>query len=170
MGWIYCPNCRNRISSKSTRCYYCGHQIKEDIHQKELKASFNRLFYLHVMGGVIAVIAFIPLLLQSRFRYIWLFVLFIIFLAGYIFVYIFSYKLRIKKQKEALSKWIIKKPSRITMLPEEKYYYMGKINQQLCQYREAWECYKKSLKLNPDFGPAEDAKKEVEQVIFKRNN
>ncbi|WP_141705165.1 MULTISPECIES: zinc ribbon domain-containing protein [Methanobacterium] len=44
MGWIYCPNCKNKISAKSTRCYYCGHQIKEDSHQKERKTSNNVRF------------------------------------------------------------------------------------------------------------------------------
>ena len=170
MGWIYCPNCRNRISSKSMRCYYCGHQIREDPYQKERKTSNDTRFCLYVLSGVVVIIAFIPVLLQSHFRYILLFVLFIIFLACYIFAYLFSYKFEDKKQKKALNKWIIKKPSRSTMLPEEKYYYKGKTNQQLHQYSEALDCYKKSLKLNPDFRPAEDAKKEVEQVIFKRNN
>ena len=166
MGWIHCPNCRNRISSKSTRCYYCGYQIKEDLHQKELKASFNRLFYLRVMCGVIAVIAFIPLLLQSHFRYIWLFVLFIIFLAVYISAYILARKFDDKKQEEALDKWLIKKPSRNTMLTmEEQYYYKGKANQQLHQYSEALQYYNKSLELNPDFELAREAKKEVEKII-----
>lgn len=48
---------------------------------------------------------------------------------------------------------------------EEKYYYKGKTNQQLRQYHEALECYNKSIKLNPDFEPAKDAKKEVEEII-----
>lgn len=142
----------------------------ETTFQKARKISNDTRFYLYVLGGIVVIIAVIPMLLQSHFRYMGLFILFIIFLAGYIFAYIFSYKFEDKKQKEALNRWIIKKTSRSTMLPEEKYYYKGKTNQQLCQYHEAWECYKKSLKLNPDFGPAEDAKKEVEQVIFKRNN
>jgi len=167
MGWICCPNCRNKISAKSTRCYYCGHQIKEDPHQKDLKASFNRLFYLQAIGGVTVIIAFIPMLLQSHFRYIWLFVLFIIFLAVYLFAYVFARKFEDKKQKEALKKWIIKKPSRSTMLPvEEIYYYKGKTHQQLCQYSEALECYNKSLELNPDFKLAKEAKKEVEEIIL----
>ena len=165
MGWIYCPNCRSKISAKSTRCYYCGYQIKEDPYQKARKTSNNRFFYLQVMGVVTAIIAVIPLLLQSHFRYIWLFVLFIIFFAGYIFAYLFSYKFEDKKQKEALKKWIIKKPSRSTMLPEEIYYYKGKTNQQLCQYSEALQCYKKAIELNPDFEPAKGAKKEVEEII-----
>lgn len=166
MGWIYCPNCRNKISAKSTRCYYCGHPIKKESHQKERKTSNNVRFCLYVMGGIAAVITFIPVLLQSHFRYIWLFFLFIIFLVGYIFAYLFSYKFEDKKQKEALNKWLIKKPSRSTMLPvEEIYYYKGKTNQQLCQYGEAWGCYKKVLELNPDFEPAREAKKEVEKVI-----
>ena len=166
MGWIYCPNCRNKISAKSTRCYYCGHQIKKDSHQKERKTSNNVRFCLYVMGGIAAVITFIPVLLQSHFRYIWLFVLFIIFLVGYIFAYLFSYKFEDKKQKEALNKWLIKKPSRSTMFTvEEIYYYKGKTNQQLSQYAEALEYYKKAIELNPDFEPAREAKKEVEKVI-----
>ena len=55
------------------------------------------------------------------------------------------------------------KSSRLSM--EEKYYYKGKTNQQLHQYSEALECYKKALELNPDFGPAKEAKKEVEEII-----
>lgn len=165
MGWIYCPNCRNRISSKSTRCYYCGYQIKEDSYQKAVKALNRRLLYLSVLGGVTAIIAFISMLLQSNFRYIWLFVLFLIFLAGYIFVYIFARKFADKKQEEALKKWIIK-PPKSNMLPEEeRYYYKGKTNQQLHQYREALQCYNKSLELNPNFEPAREAKEEVEEII-----
>ncbi|MEN6290775.1 MAG: tetratricopeptide repeat protein [Methanobacterium sp.] len=165
MGWIHCPNCKNKISAKSTRCYYCGYQIKGNSYQKERKTSNNVRFCLYVMGGVAAIIAFIPMLLQSHFRYIWLFVLFIIFLVGYIFAYLFSYKFEDKKQKEALKKWIIKKPSRSAMLPEEICYYKGKTNQQLHQYSEALEYYNKSLELNPNFEPANKAKKEVEKVI-----
>ena len=48
---------------------------------------------------------------------------------------------------------------------EEKYYYKGKTNQQLCQYREALQCYNKAIELNPDFEPAKEAKKEVEKII-----
>ena len=166
MGWIYCPNCRSKISAKSTRCYYCGYQIKEDPYQKARKTSNNRFFYLQVMGGVTTIIAVIPLLLQSHFRYIWLFVLFIIFLAGYIFAYLFACKFTDKKQEEALNKWIIKKPSRSTMLPaEERYYYKGKTNQQLCQYHDALRCYTNAIELNPKFEPAKEAKKEVEKLV-----
>ncbi len=55
------------------------------------------------------------------------------------------------------------KSSRLSL--EEKYYYKGKTNQQLHQYNEALECYNKSLGLNPDFEPAKEAKKEVEEII-----
>jgi len=48
---------------------------------------------------------------------------------------------------------------------EEIYYYKGKTNQQLSQYAEALEYYKKAIELNPDFEPAREAKKEVEKVI-----
>ena len=162
MGWIYCPNCRSKISAKSTRCYYCGYQIKKDPHEKERKTSNNVRFCVYLLGGVAALIAVIPMLFQSYSSYIWLFVLFIIFLVGYIFAYLFSYKFEDKKQKEALEKWIIKKPSRSTMLPvEEIYYYKGKTNQQLCQYSEALKCYKKVLELNLDFEPAKEAKKRL---------
>lgn len=166
MGWIYCPNCKNKISAKSTRCYYCGHQIKEDHYQKAIKALNNRFFYLQVLGGIVVIIAFIPMLLQSHFRYIWLFVLFIIFLAGYLFAYIFARKFEDKKQKEDLNKWLIKKTSGSTVFTaEEVYYYKGKTNQQLHQYGEALQCYNRSLELNPDFEPAKEAKKEVEEII-----
>lgn len=166
MGWIYCPKCRSKISAKSTRCYYCGYLIKEGHYQKALKASIDRLFYLHVMGGVLVIIIFIPMLLHSYLRYIWLFVLFLIVWAGSIFAYIFACKFTDKKQEEVLNKWLIKKPSRSAMLPvEEIYYYKGKTNQQLCQYSEALCCYIKSIELNPDFEPAKEAKKEVEEII-----
>ena len=36
---------------------------------------------------------------------------------------------------------------------------------QLHQYGEALQCYNKSLELNPDFEPANKAKKEVEEII-----
>lgn len=48
---------------------------------------------------------------------------------------------------------------------EERYYYKGKTNQQLHQYNEALQCYSKSLKLNPDFEPAKNAKEEVLKFI-----
>ena len=48
---------------------------------------------------------------------------------------------------------------------EEKYYYKGKTNQQLLQYREALQCYNKAIELNPDFEPAKEAKKEIEEII-----
>lgn len=166
MGWIYCPNCRNKISAKSTRCYYCGYQIKEGPYQRAIKDLNNRFFYLQVLGGVLVLIIFIPMLLQSYFRYIWLFVLFIIVWAGSISAYIFACKFNDKKQEEALKKWIIKKPSRSAMLPEEICYYKGKTNQQLRQYHEALECYRKAIELNPDFEPAKEAKKEVEEGIL----
>lgn len=54
---------------------------------------------------------------------------------------------------------------RSSLSMEEKYYYKGKTNQQLHQYREALECYNKTLELDPDFEPAKEAKKEVEKVI-----
>ena len=166
MGWIYCPNCRNKISVKSTRCYYCGYQIKENPYQKAIKALNNRFFYLLVLGGVLIIIIFILMLLQSYFHYIWLFVLFIVVWAGSIFAYLFACKFEDKKQKEALKKWIIKKPSRSAMLSaEEKYYYKGKTNQQLCQYSEALQCYNKALELNHNFEPAKEAKKEVEKLV-----
>jgi tetratricopeptide (TPR) repeat protein len=166
MGWIYCPNCKSKISSKSMRYYYCGHQIKEDPYQKTIKALNNRFFYLQVICGVIVIIVFIPMLLQSHFRDIWLFVLFIVFWAGSIFVYIFACKFADKKQEWKLNKWIIKKPSRSTMLSaEERYYYKGKTNQQLHQYSEALQCYIKALKINPDFEPAKEAKKEIEKLF-----
>ena len=166
MAWIYCPNCRSKISAKSKRCYYCGYQIKKDPHEKERKTSNNVRFCVYLLGGVAALIAFMPMLFQSYSRYIRLFVLFIIFLVGYIFAYLFSYKFEDKKQKEALKRWIIKKPSRSTMLPvEEIYYYKGKTNQQLRQYHEALEYYNKSLELNPNFEPAKKAIKEVEEII-----
>jgi tetratricopeptide (TPR) repeat protein len=95
-----------------------------------------------------------------------LFVLFIIFLAGYLFAYVFARKFEDKKQKEDLNKWLIKKPSRSTMFTaEEVYYYKGKTNQQLCQYSEALKCYNKSIELNSNFEPAKEAKKEVEEII-----
>ena len=121
---------------------------------------------MQVLGGIVVIIAFIPMLLQSNFRYIWLFVLFIIFLAVYLFAYVFARKFEDKKQKEDLNKWLIKKPSRSTMFTaEEVYYYKGKTNQQLCQYSEALKCYNKSIELNSNFEPAKEAKKEVEKVI-----
>ena len=163
MGLVLCPNCKNKISSKAIRCYYCGYWIKEDPNQAR-RTYFNRYFYLNFLAAIIALLAVIPILLQPHdINDILLAFLVIVVL----FILVGGYKLNNKEQKPPLAKFA-KKPSKDKeMLPvEERYYYKGKTNQQLHQYSEALQCYRKALEMNPDFEPAKRAKEEVEMIIL----
>lgn len=160
MGWIYCPNCKSKITSKAVRCYYCGYQIKEDPYQAR-RTYFNRFFYVRFIFGIIVIIAFIPILLQSHFHGI----LSVIILIIALLIMVWGYKLN-NKQTFPWSRRISSKHKK--RLPtEETYYYKGKTNQQLHQYNEALQCYNHALELNPDFEPAKEAKQEVENSLNK---
>ena len=164
MGWIYCPNCKHKTSSKAIRCPYCGYQIKEDPNQAR-RTYYNRYFYLNFLAAIIALIALIPILLQSHDIDDILLAFVVI---SVLLILIGGYKLNNRKQKPPWARFA-KKPSKDKKRPplEETYYYKGKTNQQLPQYNEALQCYSKALELNPDFEPAKVAKKEVEKSLNK---
>lgn len=97
-----------------------------------------------------------------------------VFLGGYfIFKGIFDFYpsdfYRIRKglyRKETRKSTIIPSENNRNILSvEEQYYYNGRTNQQLHHYNEAWQCYTKSLRFNPNFEPSKKAKKEVENII-----
>ena len=163
MGWIYCPNCKNKITSKAIRCYYCGYQIKEDPN-KAVRTHFNRYFYGNFLAAIIALIAVIPILLKPHDIHDIL-LAFVVIMA--LLILVVGYKLNNRKQSFPWSKRIASKHKK--RLPTEKtYYYKGKTNQELHQYSEALECFHKSLELNPDFEPARKAKEEVEKSLINK--
>ena len=92
----------------------------------------------------------------------------------FIFIGIFDFSpmefYRVKKglyQRETRKSTIIPSENNNNKLSlEEKYYYKGRTNQQLQQYYEAWQCYTKSIRFNPNFEPSIKAKKEVEKIIL----
>jgi tetratricopeptide (TPR) repeat protein len=94
-----------------------------------------------------------------------------VFLGGYfIFAGIFDYNPRRILKGPSLKEFreSTRSPSEnnnSTLSVEEQYYYKGKTNQQLQHYNEAWQCYTKSLRFNPNFEPSKRAIKEVENFI-----
>lgn len=165
MGLSYCPNCKHEISPKSRRCYYCGYQIKEDLYQKAIKTQANRLFYLSIIGGIIAIILYIPTLFRSHFNGISLVILLIMVSLIMVLGYMLNNRRQISSWSSRINKMPSKSKKRLSV--EEKYYYKGKTNEQLHQYNEALQCYSNALELNPDFEPAKKAKEEVEKIILK---
>ena len=163
MSLSYCLNCKHEISPKSRKCYYCGYQIKEDLYQKAMKTQANRLFYIITIGGIIAIILYIPTLFRSHFNTVYLVILLIMLLL----IMVLGYTLNNRRQSSSWSFRVNKMPSKSKkrLSVEEKYYYKGKTNEQLHQYNEALQCYSTALELNPDFEPAKKAKEEVEKLF-----
>lgn len=165
MDLSYCPNCKHEISPKSRRCYYCGYQIKEDLHQKAIRTQANRLFYIITIGGIIAIILYIPKLFRSHFNTVSLVILLIMVSLIMVLGYMLNNRRQISSWSSRINRMPSKSEKRLSV--EEKYYYKGKTNEQLHQYNEALQCYNNALELNPDFEPAKNAKEEVEKIILK---
>ncbi len=164
MGLNYCPNCKHEISPKSRRCYYCGYQIKEDLHQKAVRTQANRLFYLISILGIIAIILYIPKLFRSHFNGISLVILLIMVSLIMVLGYMLNNRRQISSWNSRINKMPLKSKKRLSV--EERYYYKGKTNEQIHQYTEALQCYNKALELNPNFELAKTAKEEIEKLIL----